>query len=72
MCASWSEISALASSISSTTLLASMACKVLITENFSTASNTLPRLRRPAVSISVYDRPPRSNSISIASRVVPG
>ncbi|KAG1370541.1 hypothetical protein G6F59_018664 [Rhizopus arrhizus] len=53
MWASCSEISVCASSISSTTLLASMACSVLMTENFSTASNTLPRLRRPAVSISV-------------------
>jgi hypothetical protein len=49
-------------SSSTTTLASSMACSVLITENFSIASNTLPRRRTPAVSISVYFWPSRSKS----------
>ena len=53
-CASCSVIACSASSRSTTTLASSIACSVLITENFSIASNTLPRRRTPAVSISVY------------------
>ena len=52
----------LASKSSTTTLASSIACIVLITENFSTASSTLPRRRTPAVSISTYWRPLRSKS----------
>ena len=36
-----------ASSSSTTTLASAIACRVLITENFSTVSNTLPRRRNP-------------------------
>ena len=49
-----------------------MACKVLTTENFSIASNTLPLRRSPAVSINSNFWPLRSNGTVIASRVVPG
>ena len=49
-----------------------MACRVLTTENFSIASNTLPLRRRPAVSISSKRWPLRSNGTAMASRVVPG
>ena len=55
-----------------TTLASAIACKVFTTENFSIASNTLPRLRKPAVSIITYGLPLRVNGTSIASRVVPG
>ena len=49
-----------------------MACSVLMTENFSIASNTWPLRRRPAVSISSNFWPSRSNGTVMASRVVPG
>ena len=57
------DVKVCASSTNTTTLASSMACKVLITENFSMASNTLPRRRTPAVSIKVYCLLLRSNSI---------
>ena len=72
MWASWSVTPCVASSSSSTTLADSMACRVLTTENFSIASNTLPLRRRPAVSISSNFCPSRSKGTEIASRVVPG
>ena len=53
-CASCSVIACSASSSSTTTCASSIACSVLMTENFSMASNTLPRRLMPAVSISVY------------------
>ena len=55
-----------------TTLQSAIACNVFTTENFSIASNTFPRRRRPAVSTRIYGLPLRSKGTSIASRVVPG
>ena len=72
MCASWSVTPWVASSSNSTTFASAIACSVLTTENFSTASNTLPRRRRPAVSIRSKWVPARSNGTTMASRVVPG
>ena len=69
--ASWSAISCCASSTNTATLAASIACMALITENFSTASSTLPRRRTPAVSIMVKGLPSRSKSMWMLSRVVP-
>ena len=71
MVASWSAMSCDASNTNTATFAASIACMALITENFSTASSTLPRRRTPAVSIMVKGLPSRSKSIWILSRVVP-
>ena len=49
----YAETLCVASIMNTTTLASSIACKVLITENFSITSVVLPRLRTPAVSISV-------------------
>ena len=46
-----------------TTLASLIACRVFTTENFSTSSWILPRLRTPAVSISVYFSSLRSNGM---------
>ena len=70
--ASWSVTPSPASSMITATWQCSIACSVLTIENFSTASSTLPRRRRPAVSIRRYLRPSRSRSTAIESRVVPG
>ena len=69
--ASWSAISCAASNTSTATLAASTACIALITENFSTASSTLPRRRTPAVSMMVNGLLSRSKSMWMLSRVVP-
>ena len=53
MVASWSAMSCCASNTKTATFAASTACMALITENFSTASSTLPRRRTPAVSMMV-------------------
>ena len=55
-CASCSAMPSAASSSSTTTFASSIACSVLITENFSIASKTRPLRRSPAVSISVMPR----------------
>ncbi len=72
MCASCSAMSLSASTTRTTTFARSIACSVFTTENSSTASNTLPLRRIPAVSTSVYCLPSHSSSTSMASRVVPG
>ena len=69
--ASWSAISCCASNTKTATFAASTACMALITENFSTASSTLPRRRTPAVSMMVNGLPSRSKSMWMLSRVVP-
>ncbi|MNN33611.1 hypothetical protein D3C81_1473770 [compost metagenome] len=51
---SWSTTPSRASMTKITTLASLIACRVLTTENFSTSSWILPRLRTPAVSIRVY------------------
>ena len=72
MWASCSVTPCVASNSNKTTLADSMACKVLTTENFSMASNTLPLRRKPAVSMSSNFCPSRSKGTVMASRVVPG
>ena len=48
-----------------------MASILLITEYFSIFSYILPRLRKPAVSITTYSFPSDLNLVSIVSLVVP-
>ena len=69
---SCSTIDSRASSTSTTTSARCIASRVLATENFSIISSTRPRLRTPAVSISVKRSPSRSKGTKMLSRVVPG
>ncbi|MNJ04411.1 hypothetical protein D3C73_1651550 [compost metagenome] len=46
-----------------TTLASLIACSVFTTENFSTSSWILPRLRTPAVAMKVYFSLSRSNGM---------
>ena len=72
MCASWEVMPVVASIISRATSARSMALNERRTLNCSTPGSILPRLRMPAVSISVTSSPFTSILVSVASRVVPG